>query len=163
MTKLDDRTIAKMDVVLEETCRIVPNGGDNKVRTYIAQKLKISAKRGNATLDGLSAVAQSALQELMKRNSAYPPRISANDDWLALPSCRARTLWKLWMLRWKARMRKLRASSSERPRDTYWFYERAPPVSCSPMTSLLKTIRNLENSLICAIDQSCTLAFKKGV
>jgi hypothetical protein len=148
MTKLDDRTIAKMDVVLEETCRIVPNGGDN-------------TKRGNATLDGLSAVAQSALQELMKRNSAYPPRISANDDWLALPSCRARTLWKLWMLRWKARMRKLRASSSERPRDTYWFYERAPPVSCSPMTSLLKTIRNLENSLICAIDQSCTLAFKK--
>jgi hypothetical protein len=89
MTKLDDRTIAKMDVVLEETCRIVPNGGDNKVRTYIAQKLKISAKRGNATLDGLSAVAQSALQELMKRNSAYPPRISANDDLagLAILSC----------------------------------------------------------------------------
>jgi hypothetical protein len=89
MTKLDDRTIANMDAVLEDTCRIFPDGGDDKVRRYIAQKLRISAKKGNTSLDGLSAVAQSALQALMKRNSAYPPRISANDDLggLAFLSC----------------------------------------------------------------------------
>jgi hypothetical protein len=81
MTKLDDRTIANMDAVLEDTCRIFPDGGDDKVRRYIAQKLRISAK----------------------------------------PSFHARTLWKLWMRRWKARIRKLHANSSKMPRDTFWF------------------------------------------
>jgi hypothetical protein len=44
MTKLDDRTLADMDFVLEETCKVFPNGGDHESRRYIAQKLKLSAK-----------------------------------------------------------------------------------------------------------------------
>jgi hypothetical protein len=70
MTKLDDRTIANMNFVLEETCRVFPNGGDHERRRYIAQKLKLSAKRGNATLGGLRAVAHSALKEITKQRSA---------------------------------------------------------------------------------------------
>jgi hypothetical protein len=70
MTVLDDRTLANMDVVLEEACRNFPNGGDHETRKYIAQKLKLSARKGNTTLGGLSAVAQSAIQELSKRHSA---------------------------------------------------------------------------------------------
>jgi hypothetical protein len=70
MPKLDDRTIATLDFILEETCNVFPHGGDHKRRRYIAQKLKISAKRGNTTLAGLRAVAQSALQELTKQKSA---------------------------------------------------------------------------------------------
>ena len=70
MTKLDDRTLANMDFVLEETCKIFPHGGDHERRRYIAQKLKLSAKKGNTTLDRLSAVAHSALQELTKQKSA---------------------------------------------------------------------------------------------
>jgi len=70
MGKLDDRTVANMEVVLEEACRGFPNGGDHESRKYIAQKLKLSAEKGNRTLGGLSSVAQSALQELSKRKSA---------------------------------------------------------------------------------------------
>ena len=64
MTRLDDRTIANMDIVLEETCSVFPHGGDHEHRRYIAQKLKLSARRGNSTLGGLRAVAQSALKEI---------------------------------------------------------------------------------------------------
>jgi hypothetical protein len=70
MTKLDDRTVTKMDVVLEEVCRAFPHGGDHESRKYIAQKLKLSAKKGNTTLGGLTMVAQSALADLTKRKSA---------------------------------------------------------------------------------------------
>jgi len=70
MTKLDDRTIANMDFVLEETCKVFPHGGDHERRRYIAQKLKLSARKGNTTLGGLRAVAHSAREELMKRKSA---------------------------------------------------------------------------------------------
>ena len=68
MTGLDDRTIANMDIVLEETCSIFPHGGDHERRRYIAQRLKLSARRGNTTLGGLRAVAHSALKEITKRS-----------------------------------------------------------------------------------------------
>ena len=64
MTKLDDRTIANMEVALDKACRVFPNGGDHESRKYIAQKLKLSAKKGNITLEELDAVAHSAVQEL---------------------------------------------------------------------------------------------------
>lgn len=70
MTKLDDRTIANMDFILEEACKVFPNGGDHERRRYIAQKLKLSAKKGLTTLGGLRSVANSALQELAKQKSA---------------------------------------------------------------------------------------------
>ena len=66
MTRLDDRTIANMDIVLEETCSVFPHGGDHEHRRHIAQKLKLSARRGNTTLGGLRAVAQSALKEITR-------------------------------------------------------------------------------------------------
>jgi hypothetical protein len=65
MTKLDKRTIANMDVVLENVCRGLPNsGGDHATRKYVAQKLVQAAKRGNTTLGGLEAVGRRALQEI---------------------------------------------------------------------------------------------------
>jgi hypothetical protein len=67
MTKLDDRTIANMDVALERACRVFPNGGDHERRKYVAQKLTLSARKGNNTLGGLSAVANAAVEELAKR------------------------------------------------------------------------------------------------
>jgi|1185.fasta_scaffold1310222_1 hypothetical protein len=53
MDKLSERTIASMDFVLEETCRIFPNGGDHERRKYIAEKLKRHALRGDSTLSVL--------------------------------------------------------------------------------------------------------------
>ena len=67
MTKLEDRTIANMDFVLEETCKVFPNGGDHERRKYIAQRLKLTAKKGNSTLGELRAAAHSALQDLQPK------------------------------------------------------------------------------------------------
>ena len=69
MPDLDSRTIANMDVVLEEACRIFPNGGDHETRKYIAEKLRLSAMEGPTTLGALSAVAQDAIRELAKRSA----------------------------------------------------------------------------------------------
>jgi hypothetical protein len=70
MTKTDERTIANMDVVLEEVCRDLPNGGDHESRKYVAKKLMQSVKKGNVTLEGLRPVASRALSELSCRKSA---------------------------------------------------------------------------------------------
>jgi hypothetical protein len=70
MTKIDERTAANMDVVLEQVCRELPHGGDHERRKRIAQKLLQSAKKGNVTLDGLRNVASRALSELSEQKSA---------------------------------------------------------------------------------------------
>jgi hypothetical protein len=45
MTKIDERTTANMDVVLEQVCRGLPHGGDHESRKHIAQRLMQSAKK----------------------------------------------------------------------------------------------------------------------
>jgi hypothetical protein len=70
MTKIDERTTANMDVVLEQVCRGLPHGGDHESRKHIAQRLMQSAKKGNVTLEGLRAVASRALTELSSSRSA---------------------------------------------------------------------------------------------
>jgi hypothetical protein len=62
MSELNERTIANIDFVLEETCRIFPNGGDHERRKYIAQRLKRHAMQGDTTSTELRAVAQGALK-----------------------------------------------------------------------------------------------------
>lgn len=64
MTKLDSRTIASMDLALEQACRRFPNGGDHERRKYVAQKLKLSARKGNTSLEGLTTTALAAVHEL---------------------------------------------------------------------------------------------------
>ena len=70
MTRIDQRTTANMEVVLEEICRNLPHGGDYERRKRIAQKLLQAARKGNATLDELRTVASRAFFELPKRKSA---------------------------------------------------------------------------------------------
>jgi hypothetical protein len=70
MTKIDERTTANMDVVLEQVCRGLPHGGDHESRKHIAQRLMQSTKKGNVTLEGLRAVASRALTELSSSRSA---------------------------------------------------------------------------------------------
>jgi hypothetical protein len=69
MAKLDERTIANMEVALEKACRRFPNGGDHERRKYVANKLMLSARSGNNTLGGLDVVAHKALEEIEKRKS----------------------------------------------------------------------------------------------
>jgi hypothetical protein len=49
MGKLNERTIANMDSVLEEVCRVFPNRGDHDSRKYIAEKLRQHAMQGDIT------------------------------------------------------------------------------------------------------------------
>jgi hypothetical protein len=70
MTKIEERTIANMDVVLEEVCWRLPHGGDHESRKYVAKKLIKSAKKGNVTLEELRHVASRAFSDLSRRRSA---------------------------------------------------------------------------------------------
>jgi hypothetical protein len=70
MARLDDRTMANMEAALEKACSGFVHGGDHETRKFIAQKLRLSAMRGNTTLGGLNAVAHDALQNLSKQKSA---------------------------------------------------------------------------------------------
>lgn len=72
MSKLNERTIANMDSVLEEVCRVFPNGGDHERRKHIAQKLKQHAMQGDTSLTALRAVALSALKEIKQRTAQSP-------------------------------------------------------------------------------------------
>jgi hypothetical protein len=67
MQKSQDRTYANLELILEETCKEFPHGGDHSMRKKIAQKLLQSARQGNRTLSDLSAVARTMLSQLTKR------------------------------------------------------------------------------------------------
>ena len=67
MKKLDERTTANMDVVLDDACRDLPNnGGDHESRKFIATRLIRAARRGKKTLGALEAVAREAMQKLRR-------------------------------------------------------------------------------------------------
>jgi hypothetical protein len=46
------------------------HGGDHELRKRVAQKLLLSARKGNTTLDGLSVVARRALIEATKQQKS---------------------------------------------------------------------------------------------
>jgi hypothetical protein len=49
MSELDMRVRAKLEIVLEETCRELENGGDHGTRKYIAEQLVAAAEAGHYT------------------------------------------------------------------------------------------------------------------
>jgi hypothetical protein len=67
MKGLDVRTIANLDVVLDETCRSLPNGGDHEVRAFVAERLLASAHKGDTTLKQLSEAGRLAIAQAGKR------------------------------------------------------------------------------------------------
>jgi hypothetical protein len=67
MPELSERTKANMDVVLEETCRQLPHGGDHDSRKFIAERLIEAAQAGHATLGELGIVARRALAEILAK------------------------------------------------------------------------------------------------
>jgi hypothetical protein len=70
MAKVERRTAANMEVVLEEVFAGVPHGGDHESRKYVAEKLIESAEKGNVSLTGLRAVGRDAFQQLAGRRLA---------------------------------------------------------------------------------------------
>jgi hypothetical protein len=71
MKKLDERTAANLDVVLDDVCRDLPNhGGDHESRKFIAMRLVRAARRGKKTLGALTAVAREAMHKLTRITAA---------------------------------------------------------------------------------------------
>ncbi|MDA9486376.1 hypothetical protein XI07_30850 [Bradyrhizobium sp. CCBAU 11445] len=54
---LPDRVKSNMEIVLEETCQELPNGGDHESRKVIDEQLLAAAEAGHITLDKLRAAA----------------------------------------------------------------------------------------------------------
>jgi hypothetical protein len=64
MSEFDERLQANMDVVLDEVCAGLPNGGDHESRKYIAEQLVQAARAGKTTLKELTYVGRRALVHL---------------------------------------------------------------------------------------------------
>jgi hypothetical protein len=63
MVELTDRAKANMEVVLEETCRSLPHGGDHTLRVFIARRLTDAASVGRINLGHLGIIARKALAD----------------------------------------------------------------------------------------------------
>jgi len=64
MVEFSERTQANMDVVLEEVCAELPNGGDHESRKFIAEQLIQCARSGRTTLGELMYAARRAIVQL---------------------------------------------------------------------------------------------------
>ena len=56
-----------MDVVLDEICSQLPNGGDHERRKFIAEQLMKAARAGKTTLGELTYVARRALVQVQNK------------------------------------------------------------------------------------------------
>lgn len=66
MSELSERTRTKLDLVLEETCRTLPHGGDHAAREFVARRLLEAAQRGHVTRGELGIIARRALADLVE-------------------------------------------------------------------------------------------------
>jgi hypothetical protein len=64
MVEFSERTQANMDVMLEEVCAELPNGGDHESRKFIAEQLIQCARSGRTTLGELMYAARRAIVQL---------------------------------------------------------------------------------------------------
>ena len=69
LSKFDERTQANIEVVLDEICSTLPNGGDHESRKFIAEHLVRAARSGNATLGELTYVGRRALVWLQNKSA----------------------------------------------------------------------------------------------
>jgi hypothetical protein len=56
-----DRVQASMDVVLDQVCAELPNGGDHESRRYVAEQLIEAAREGKTTVGELTSVSRRAI------------------------------------------------------------------------------------------------------
>ena len=66
MAEFDERTQANMDVVLEEVCAELTNGGDHESRTFIAAQPIQCARSDRTTLGELMYTARRAIVQLQR-------------------------------------------------------------------------------------------------
>jgi hypothetical protein len=71
MERFDSRTLANMEVALEQACKILAVGAEeHRCRRHIADNILACAKRGDRTLGGLSEAGRIAATELCATHGA---------------------------------------------------------------------------------------------
>jgi hypothetical protein len=70
MSEISDALKRKLDMVLEESCRELPNGGDHETRKMVADRLLDAAMAGHSTLSELGIIARKAISEITKGSSS---------------------------------------------------------------------------------------------
>lgn len=61
MGEFPERVRANMDVVLDQVCAELPNGGDHESRRYVAEQLIEAARDGKITLGELTSAGRRAV------------------------------------------------------------------------------------------------------
>jgi hypothetical protein len=61
-----DASKRRLDLVLEDACRDLPNGGDYEPRKSVAARLLEAAQRGTTTLGELGIIARKAVAEITR-------------------------------------------------------------------------------------------------
>ncbi|MDH2405082.1 hypothetical protein QCM77_34975 [Bradyrhizobium sp. SSUT18] len=64
MSEFEDGVQANMDVVLDQVCAELPNGGDHASRRYVAEQLIEAARAGKSSLGELTSAGRRALAYL---------------------------------------------------------------------------------------------------
>jgi hypothetical protein len=90
MVEFSERTQANMDVVLEEVCAELPNGGDHESRKFIAEQLIQCARSGRTTWV-TSCTPRAALSFNWRGTSVRRPERHLLLDTLATASTGTRT------------------------------------------------------------------------
>jgi hypothetical protein len=66
--KFDSRTLANMEVALEQACKLLPGGAEqHQYRRFIASRIVACAERGERTLGGLTEAGGRAANDLYSR------------------------------------------------------------------------------------------------
>jgi hypothetical protein len=74
---LSSREKAKLEAVLNRTCRSMPHGGDHDLRKQVAQKLFESALKGQSTRHELRCIARAAFLHAIQ---GYPVALERVKD-----------------------------------------------------------------------------------
>ena len=61
MGEFPERVQANMDVILDQVCAELPNGGDHQSRRYVAEQLIQAARQGKITLGELTSAGRRAI------------------------------------------------------------------------------------------------------
>jgi hypothetical protein len=80
MNQLNDRTIARLETVLDEVCHCLPHGGDHRLRKQIARKLLDGVLQGNNALGALRDVALSTFADATKQSAKVVGRRTDGDE-----------------------------------------------------------------------------------
>jgi hypothetical protein len=67
LDEFNERTKANMDVVLDEICAQLPNGGDHESRKFVAEQLMQAASAGLTTLSELTYIGRRALVRIQNK------------------------------------------------------------------------------------------------